>query len=163
MGPDRAADGDRLARVRQELTRETGVIPTPEQLAERAEILAERLLELDGYTKEPVSPHTTLSEEGDGEFGDLIEDTDTPAPWEAVTHHLLQDTIRSLFTGMTAREAGIISLRYGLTDGRPHTLEEIGHVYGATRERIRQNEAKTMSKLCHPSRSEVLRDYLDDS
>ncbi|MEU9452399.1 RNA polymerase sigma factor [Streptomyces sp. NPDC048277] len=154
---------NRVARVRRELMRESGTVPTPEQIAERAEVTPERLLELDGYTKEPVSLHATLGEEGDGEFGDLIEDTDTPAPWEAVTHHLLQDTIRSLLTGMTAREAGIVSLRYGLTDGRPRTLEEIGAVYGVTRERIRQIEAKTMSKLRHPSRSQVLRDYLDGS
>ncbi|MEV7392926.1 RNA polymerase sigma factor [Streptomyces sp. NPDC091215] len=154
---------NRVARARRELTRETGTVPTPGQLAERAEITVERLHELDAYTKEPVSLHASLSEDGDGEFGDLIEDTDTPAPWEAVTHHLLQDTIHGLLTGMTAREAGIIALRYGLTDGRPRTLEEIGHVYGVTRERIRQIEAKTMSKLRHPSRSQVLRDYLDGS
>ncbi|MFJ3772019.1 RNA polymerase sigma factor [Streptomyces sp. NPDC090075] len=154
---------NRVARARRELTWETGTAPAPERLAERAEITVERLLELDAYTKEPVSLHARLSEDGDGEFGDLIEDTDSPAPWEAVTHHLLQDTIRGLLTGMTAREAGIVALRYGLTDGRPRTLEEIGQVYGVTRERIRQIEAKTMTKLRHPSRSQVLRDYLDGS
>jgi RNA polymerase primary sigma factor len=153
---------NRVARARRELMQGMGTVPTSEEIAAKAEIPVERLIELDAYTKEPVSLHTALSEEGDGEFGDLIEDTDAPAPWEAATHFFLQDTIRYLLTGMTAREAGIISLRYGLTDGRPRTLEEIGHVYGLTRERIRQIEAKTMTKLRHPSRSQMLRDYLDD-
>ncbi|MFD3588738.1 RNA polymerase sigma factor [Streptomyces sp. NPDC058683] len=154
---------NRVARARRELMLDTGVLPTPQDVAAKAEIPVARLVELDAYTREPVSLHATLNEEGDGEFGDLIEDTDTPSPWASVTHHLLQDTIRGLLTAMTSREAGIIALRYGLTDGRPHTLEEIGVVYGVTRERIRQIEAKTMSKLRHPSRSQVLRDYLDDT
>ncbi|MEU9152760.1 RNA polymerase sigma factor [Streptomyces sp. NPDC048417] len=154
---------NRVARARRELMQDTGALPTPQEVAAKAEIPLARLVEIDAYTREPVSLHASLNEEGDAEFGDLIEDTDTPAPWEAVSHHLLQDTIRGLLTAMTAREAGIIALRYGLTDGRPHTLEEIGVVYGVTRERIRQIEAKTMSKLRHPSRSQVLRDYLDDT
>ncbi|MGW4870186.1 RNA polymerase sigma factor [Streptomyces chartreusis] len=153
---------NRVARARRELMQDTGIMPTPEELAAKAEIPVERLVEIDAYTREPVSLHAALSDDGDGEFGDLIEDTDLPSPWEAVTHHLLQDAIRELLTGMTAREAGIIALRYGLTDGRPRTLEEIGHVYGVTRERIRQIETRTMSKLRHPSRSQALRDYLDD-
>ncbi|TXS46538.1 RNA polymerase sigma factor [Streptomyces sp. uw30] len=153
---------NRVARARRELMQDTGTVPTPEELAAKAEIPVARLVELDAYTKEPVSLHAALGEHGDGEFGDLIEDTDLPGPWESVTHLLLQDAVRGLLTGMTAREAGIISLRYGLTDGRPRTLEEIGHVYGVTRERIRQIEARTMSKLRHPSRSQTLRDYLDD-
>ncbi|MGW7243989.1 RNA polymerase sigma factor [Streptomyces sp. NPDC054804] len=154
---------NRVARARRELIQQTGVPPTLQDVAAKAEIPVERLVELDAYTREPVSLHAALSEEGEGEFGDLIEDTDAPAPWEAVTHLLLQETIRSLLTDMTARESGIIALRYGLTDGRPRTLEEIGVVYGVTRERIRQIEARTMTKLRHPSRSQVLRDYLDDT
>ncbi|MGW6908554.1 RNA polymerase sigma factor [Streptomyces sp. NPDC054940] len=153
---------NRVARVRRELFRDTGAEPTPEQVAEKAEVPVERLAELDGYTKEPVSLHVALSDEGDGEFGDLIMDSDTPSPWDMVGFSLLQQALRSLLAQMTAREAGIISLRYGLFGGQPRTLEEIGKVYGVTRERIRQIEAKTMCKLRHPSRAQALRDYLDD-
>ncbi|WP_030599289.1 sigma-70 family RNA polymerase sigma factor [Streptomyces fulvoviolaceus] len=153
---------NRVARIRRELLHDTGHEPTPEEVAEKAELPVERLAELNAYTKEPVSFNIALSDEGDTEFGDLIMDSDSPSPWESVTFDLLQRTIKSLLADMTAREAGIISLRYGLFGGRPRTLEEIGKIYGVTRERIRQLEAKTMSKLRHPSRSQVLRDYLND-
>ncbi|WP_442819045.1 RNA polymerase sigma factor [Streptomyces sp. NBC_01235] len=153
---------NRVARVRRELILDTGAEPTPQELAEKAGIPVERLAELSAYTKEPVSLDTTLSEDGNTEFGDLIMDSDSPSPWEMVTFDLLQGTLRSVLADLTPREAGIISLRYGLFGGRPRTLEEIGQVYGVTRERIRQIEGKTMSKLRHPSRSHVLRDYLGD-
>ncbi|MER5226337.1 RNA polymerase sigma factor [Streptomyces flaveus] len=153
---------NRVARVRRELLHDTGQEPTPEEVAEKAEISVERLTELSAYTKEPVSLDITLSDDGDTEFGDLIMDSDSPSPWETVTFGLLQRAIQTLLAEMTQREAGIISLRYGLLGSRPRTLEEIGQIYGVTRERIRQIEAKTMSKLRHPSRSHVLRDYLAD-
>ncbi|MEW2114092.1 RNA polymerase sigma factor [Streptomyces sp. NPDC005474] len=152
---------NRVARTRRELIQDHGTEPSPQELAEKAGVPVERLSELAAYTKEPVSLHTTLGEDGDGEFGDLIEDRDSVTPMDMVTFLLLQETIRSILAEMTPREAGIISLRYGLSGGRSRTLEEIGQVYGVTRERIRQIESKTMSKLRHPSRSQVLRDYLD--
>lgn len=151
---------NRVARVRREFVRDTGTEPTPEQLAERADISPERLSELDGYTKEPVSLDTQLADDSGTEFGDLIVDADAPTPDEQVSFGLLQDALRLILGQMTARESGIIALRYGLFGGRPRTLEEIGAVYGVTRERIRQIESKTMSKLRHPSRSQALRDYL---
>ncbi|GAB2965794.1 hypothetical protein GCM10023080_029320 [Streptomyces pseudoechinosporeus] len=153
---------NRVARVRRELLHDTGQEPTPEEVAEKAEIPVERLTELNAYTKDPVSLDITLSDDGDTEFGDLIMDSDSPSPWEMVTFGLLQQAIQTILAEMTQREAGIISLRYGLFGGHPRTLEEIGQIYGVTRERIRQIEAKTMSKLRHPSRSHVLRDYLAD-
>ncbi|WP_327698766.1 RNA polymerase sigma factor [Streptomyces sp. NBC_00459] len=152
---------NRVARTRRELIQDFGTEPTPEELAEKAGVPVERLPELTAYTREPVSLHTALGEDGDGELGDLIEDRDSVTPMEMVTFLLLQETIQSILAEMTPREAGIISLRYGLSGGRTRTLEEIGQVYGVTRERIRQIESKTMSKLRHPSRSQVLRDYLD--
>ncbi|MFI2193302.1 RNA polymerase sigma factor [Streptomyces coeruleorubidus] len=153
---------NRVARVRRELLHDTGIEPTPQEVAEKAEVPVERLAELNAYTKDPVSLDVTLSDDGDTEFGDLIMDGDSPSPWEMVTFGLLQRTIQTLLADMTPRESGIISLRYGLSGGRPRTLDEIGQIYGVTRERIRQIESKTMSKLRHPSRSQVLRDYLDD-
>ncbi|MDX2548277.1 RNA polymerase sigma factor [Streptomyces sp. WI04-05B] len=152
---------NRVARTRRELIQDFGTEPTPEELADKAGVPVERLPELAAYTREPVSLHTALGEDGDGEFGDLIEDRDSVTPTDMVTFLLLQETIQSILAEMTPREAGIISLRYGLFGGRTRTLEEIGQVYGVTRERIRQIESKTMSKLRHPSRSQVLRDYLD--
>ncbi|NEA66908.1 RNA polymerase sigma factor [Streptomyces sp. SID12488] len=152
---------NRVARTRRELIQDFGTEPTPEELAEKAGVPVERLPELSAYTREPVSLHTALGEDGDGELGDLIEDRDSVTPMEMVTFLLLQETIQSILAEMSPREAGIISLRYGLSGGRTRTLEEIGQVYGVTRERIRQIESKTMSKLRHPSRSQVLRDYLD--
>ncbi|MEX3099321.1 MULTISPECIES: RNA polymerase sigma factor [unclassified Streptomyces] len=152
---------NRIARVRREIIHDTGIEPTPAQLAEKADVPVERLAELDGYTREPVSLDTTLADDSGTEFGDLIVDADVPSPVEQVAFGLLQQTLRAMLAEMTAREAGIIALRYGLFGGRPRTLEEIGLVYGVTRERIRQIESKTMAKLRHPSRSQALRDYLD--
>ncbi|AXG79459.1 RNA polymerase sigma factor [Streptomyces paludis] len=152
---------NRVARTRREMMQDLGTEPAPEDLAEKTGVPVEKLVELVGYTKEPVSLHTALGDDGHAEFGDLIEDSDAPSPVDSVTFLLLQEAIRTLLAGMTPREAGIISLRYGLTGLRAQTLEEIGTVYGVTRERIRQIESKTMSKLRHPSRSQALRDFLD--
>ncbi|MEU3855148.1 RNA polymerase sigma factor [Streptomyces sp. NPDC029554] len=152
---------NRVARVRREYERDTGREPTPEELADKAGVPVERLPELDCYCREPVSLQMSLRDDGDAEFGDLIMDSDVPTPWDTVTYGLLQDTIRDLLAEMAPREAGIIARRYGLYGGRSCTLEEIGRVYGVTRERIRQLEARTMSKLRHPSRSRLLSDFLD--
>ncbi|MER7787148.1 RNA polymerase sigma factor [Streptomyces sp. NPDC097640] len=152
---------NRVARTRRELMQDTGVEPTPEELAEKAGLPLERLIQLQGYSKEPVSLDMAFAEDSGTEFGDVIVDGDSPSPWDMVTFGLLREAIQGILAEMTPREAGIISLRYGLLGGRARTLEEIGQVYGVTRERIRQIEAKTMSKLRHPSRSQALRDYLD--
>ncbi|MGP4050510.1 RNA polymerase sigma factor [Streptomyces sp. 2A115] len=151
---------NRVARLRRELLHELGVEPTLEEVAEKMELPVAKIIELDGYIKEPVSLHMPLGEDGGTELGDVIEDSETVSPFDMVTFRLLKETIQSVLSTMTAREAGIIALRYGLHDGQAKTLEEIGQVYGVTRERIRQIESKTMSKLRHPSRSEALRDYV---
>ncbi|WP_411088752.1 RNA polymerase sigma factor [Streptomyces sp. 061-3] len=153
---------NRVARVHREFLRDTGIEPTPEELAEKAEVPVEKLPQLAAYTKEPVSLDVNLNEDGSAAFRDLIVDSDSPTPWEMVTFEFLRQAIRTVLADLSPREAGIISLRYGLSGGRPQTLEEIGHVYGVTRERIRQIESRTMSKLRHPSRSHVLRDYLSN-
>ncbi|MER5280016.1 RNA polymerase sigma factor [Streptomyces sp. NPDC002809] len=154
---------NRVTRVRRELVHSTGNEPAPEEVAEKVGIPVERLAELDAYTREPISLDTTLFDDGSAEFGDLIMDSDSPSPWDVVTFGLLQQAIQSMLAEMTPREAGIISLRYGLMGGSPKTLEEIGKVYGVTRERVRQVEAKTICKLRHPSRSQALRDYFEDT
>ncbi|MEV6134247.1 RNA polymerase sigma factor [Streptomyces violaceusniger] len=153
---------NRVARVRRQLTKENGTEPAPEELAEKAGVPVGRLAELEAYDKEPISLDTTLSDAGDTEFSDLLVDSESPSPWEMVTFGLLQGAIQDFLTEMTPREAGVISLRYGLLGRRAQTLEQIGRVYGVSRECIRQIETKTISKLRHPSRSRVLRDYLDD-
>nr|QIY65469.1 RNA polymerase sigma factor [Streptomyces sp. RPA4-2] len=154
---------NRMAKVRREIIQDTGADPTQEELARRLDVPVEKITEIENYTKEPVSLHTPLGEEGGTELGDVLEDSETISPADMVTFLLLKDAIQAVLANMTAREAGIITLRYGLMDGQARTLEEIGQVYGVTRERIRQIESKTMSKLRHPSRSEALRDYLDVS
>ena len=151
---------NRVARLRREMLQELGVEPTLEQVAGRMELPISKIIELDGYSKDPVSLHLPLGEDGGSELGDVIEDSESVSPFDAVTFLLLKDTIQEILAHMTPREAGIITLRYGLLDGQAKTLEEIGQVYGVTRERIRQIESKTMSKLRHPSRSQALRDYV---
>jgi RNA polymerase sigma factor (sigma-70 family) len=141
----------------QDLGRE----PTPEELAVELDMTPEKVIEVQKYGREPISLHTPLGEDGDSEFGDLIEDSEAIQPGEAVSFTLLQEQLHSVLDTLSEREAGVVSMRFGLTDGQPKTLDEIGKVYGVTRERIRQIESKTMSKLRHPSRSQVLRDYLD--
>jgi len=152
---------NKLARVQRQLLQDLGREPTPEELAVELDLTPEKVVEVRQYGREPISLHTPLGEEGDSEFGDLIEDSEAIQPGEAVSFTLLQEQLQSVLETLTEREAGVVSMRFGLTDGQPKTLDEIGKVYGVTRERIRQIESKTMLKLRHPSRSAVLRDYLD--
>ncbi len=152
---------NKLARVRRRLLQDLGREPTPDELAVELDMTPERVIEVQKYGREPVSLHTPLGEDGDSEFGDLIEDSEAIQPGEAVSFTLLQEQLHSVLDTLSEREAGVVSMRFGLTDGQPKTLDEIGKVYGVTRERIRQIESKTMSKLRHPSRSTLLRDYLD--
>jgi RNA polymerase primary sigma factor len=151
----------KLARMQRQMLQELGREPTPQELAAGLDMTAERVVEVQKYGREPISLDTPLGEDGDSEFGDLIEDSEAIEPGEAVGFTLLQEQLTSVLGTLSEREAGVVSLRFGLTDGQPKTLEEIGKVYGVTRERIRQIESKTMSKLRHPSRSKLLRDYLD--
>jgi RNA polymerase primary sigma factor len=151
----------KLARVQRQLLQDLGREPTPEELAVELDMTPERVIEVLKYGREPISLHTPLGEDGDSEFGDLIEDSEAIEPGEAVSFTLLQEQLHSVLGTLSEREAGVVSMRFGLTDGQPKTLDEIGKVYGVTRERIRQIESKTMSKLRHPSRSTLLRDYLD--
>jgi RNA polymerase primary sigma factor len=151
----------RLAQVRRQMLQDLGREPTAEELAAELDMTPERLIEVQKYGREPISLHTPLGEDGDVEFGDLIEDSEAVQPGDAVSFTLLQEQLRSVLDALSEREAGVVSMRFGLTDGQPKTLDEIGKVYGVTRERIRQIESKTMSKLRHPSRSQILRDYLD--
>jgi RNA polymerase primary sigma factor len=151
----------KLARVQRQMLQDLGREATPEELAAELDMTPEKVIEVQGYGREPISLHTPLGEDGDSEFGDLIEDSEAIQPVEAVSFTLLQEQLHSVLGTLSEREAGVVSMRFGLTDGQPKTLDEIGKVYGVTRERIRQIESKTMSKLRHPSRSALLRDYLD--
>ena len=152
---------NKLARVQRQMLQDLGREPTPDELAIELDMTPEKVVEVQKYGREPISLHTPLGEDGDSEFGDLIEDSEAIQPGEAVSFTLLQEQLHSVLDTLSEREAGVVSMRFGLTDGQPKTLDEIGKVYGVTRERIRQIESKTMSKLRHPSRSDVLRDYLD--
>ncbi|MEU7189222.1 RNA polymerase sigma factor [Streptomyces sp. NPDC045369] len=152
---------NKLARVQRQMLQDLGREPTPEELAKELDMTPEKVIEVQKYGREPISLHTPLGEDGDSEFGDLIEDSEAVVPADAVSFTLLQEQLHSVLDTLSEREAGVVSMRFGLTDGQPKTLDEIGKVYGVTRERIRQIESKTMSKLRHPSRSQVLRDYLD--
>jgi RNA polymerase primary sigma factor len=152
---------NKLARVQRQMLQDLGREPTPEELAKELDMTPEKVVEVQKYGREPISLHTPLGEDGDSEFGDLIEDSEAVVPSDAVSFTLLQEQLHAVLDTLSEREAGVVSMRFGLTDGQPKTLDEIGKVYGVTRERIRQIESKTMSKLRHPSRSQVLRDYLD--
>ena len=152
---------NKLARVQRQMLQDLGREPTPEELAKELDMTAEKVDEVQKYGREPISLHTPLGEDGDSEFGDLIEDSEAIVPADAVSFTLLQEQLHHVLDTLSEREAGVVSMRFGLGDGQPKTLDEIGKVYGVTRERIRQIESKTMSKLRHPSRSQVLRDYLD--
>jgi RNA polymerase primary sigma factor len=152
---------NKLARVQRQMLQDLGREPTPEELAVELDMTPEKVIEVQKYGREPISLHTPLGEDGDSEFGDLIEDSEAIQPSDAVGFTMLQEQLHSVLDTLSEREAGVVSMRFGLTDGQPKTLDEIGKVYGVTRERIRQIESKTMSKLRHPSRSQVLRDYLD--
>jgi RNA polymerase primary sigma factor len=152
---------NKLARVRRQMLQDLGREPTLDELGIELEMTPERVVEVQKYGREPVSLDTPLGEDGDSEFGDLIEDSEAIQPGEAADFTMLQEQLHSVLGTLSEREAGVVSMRFGLTDGQPQTLEEVGKVYGVTRERIRQIESKTMSKLRHPSRSNLLRDYLD--
>ena len=152
---------NKLARVQRQMLQDLGREPTPEELAKELDMTPEKVVEVQKYGREPISLHTPLGEDGDSEFGDLIEDSEAIVPADAVSFTLLQEQLHHVLDTLSEREAGVVSMRFGLGDGQPKTLDEIGKVYGVTRERIRQIESKTMSKLRHPSRSQVLRDYLD--
>jgi len=152
---------NKLARVQRQMLQDLGREPTPEELAKELDMTPEKVVEVQKYGREPISLHTPLGEDGDSEFGDLIEDSEAVVPADAVSFTLLQEQLHQVLDTLSEREAGVVSMRFGLQDGQPKTLDEIGKVYGVTRERIRQIESKTMSKLRHPSRSQVLRDYLD--
>jgi RNA polymerase primary sigma factor len=152
---------NKLARVQRQMLQDLGREPTPDELAKELDMTPEKIVEVQKYGREPISLHTPLGEDGDSEFGDLIEDSEAIVPADAVSFTLLQEQLDQVLVTLSDREAGVVKMRFGLTDGQPKTLDEIGKVYGVTRERIRQIESKTMSKLRHPSRSQVLRDYLD--
>jgi RNA polymerase primary sigma factor len=151
---------NKLARVQRRMLQEVGREPTPEELAAELDMTPEKVIEVQKYGREPISLHTPLGTERDGEFGDLIEDSEAIQPGEAVGFTLLQEQLHSVLGTLSEREAGVVSMRFGLADGQPQTLDQIGKIYGVTRERIRQIELKAMSKLRHPSRSNILRDYL---
>ena len=150
-----------LASVQRDLRQSLGREPTPVELAREMDITPKKVLELQQYAREPISLDQTIGEEGDSRLGDFIEDSQAVVAMDAVSLLLLREDLQSVLATLSEREASITRLRFGLIDGRPRTLDEIGRVHGVTRERIRQIETKTMSKLRHPSRSRVLRDYLD--
>jgi RNA polymerase primary sigma factor len=152
---------NKLARVQRHLFQTLGREPLPEELAKELDMTPEKVIEVQKYGREPISLQTPLGEEGDSQFGDLIEDSEAMVAIDAVSFTLLREQLGRVLDTLSEREAGVVTMRFGLTDGQPKTLDEIGKVYGVTRERIRQIEAKTMSKLRHPSRSQTLRDYLD--
>lgn len=152
---------NKLGRIQRELLQDLGREPTPQELAREMDISEEKVLEIQQYAREPISLDQTIGDEGDSQLGDFIEDSEAVIAVDAVSFTLLQDQLQDVLHTLSEREAGVVKLRFGLTDGMPRTLDEIGQVYGVTRERIRQIESKTMSKLRHPSRSQVLRDYLD--
>jgi RNA polymerase primary sigma factor len=152
---------NKLGRIQRELLQDLGREPTPEELAKEMDITPEKVMEIQQYAREPISLDQTIGDEGDSQLGDFIEDSEAVVAVDAVSFSLLQDQLQQVLQTLSEREAGVVRLRFGLTDGQPRTLDEIGQVYGVTRERIRQIESKTMSKLRHPSRSQVLRDYLD--
>jgi len=152
---------NKLGRIQRELLQDLGREPTPEELAKEMDITPDKVLEIQQYAREPISLDQTIGDEGDSQLGDFIEDSEAVVAVDAVSFTLLQDQLQAVLQTLSEREAGVVRLRFGLTDGQPRTLDEIGQVYGVTRERIRQIESKTMSKLRHPSRSQVLRDYLE--
>ncbi len=153
---------NKLARVQRQLLQDLGREPTPEELARELDMTPEKVVEVQKYGREPISLSTPLGEDGDSEFGDLIEDTEAVVPADAVGFTMLQRELERILESLHPREAGVIRSRFGLGDGVQKTLDQIGEEFGVTRERIRQIESKTMSKLRHPSRSQMLRDYLEN-
>ncbi len=152
---------NKLGHMKRGLLEDLGREPTPDELAKEMDITPEKVLAIQRYAREPLSLDQTIGDEGDSQLGDFIQDSEAVLAIDAVSFTLLQKHLRSVLATLSEREASIVQLRFGLTDGQPRTLDEIGHVHGISRERIRQIESKTMSKLRHPSRSQVLRDYLE--
>lgn len=152
---------NKLNRVQRQLIQELGRDPQPEEIAKEMQISVERVREISKISQEPVSLETPIGEEEDSHLGDFIEDEDALAPAEAASFFLLKEQLDDVLGTLTPREKKVLQLRFGLEDGRSRTLEEVGHVFGVTRERIRQIEAKALRKLRHPSRSKKLKDYLD--
>ncbi|HZG94828.1 MAG TPA: RNA polymerase sigma factor [Mycobacteriales bacterium] len=152
---------NKCVRIQRQLLSELGREPTPEEIAKEMELTPEKVREIQKYGQEPISLETTIGDEGDSQLGDFIEDSDAVVPADAAAFILLQEQLDAVLYTLSEREKKVIQLRFGLTDGRSRTLEEVGHEFGVTRERIRQIESKTLSKLRHPSRSQKLRDYLD--
>ena len=152
---------NKLGRIQRELLQDLGREPTPEELAKEMDISAEKVLEIQQYAREPISLDQTIGDEGDSQLGDFIEDSEAVVAVDAVSFTLLQDQLQSVLQTLSEREAGVVKLRFGLTDGQPRTLDEIGQAHGVTREHVRQIETRTLAKLRHPARSWLLRDYLD--
>lgn len=152
---------NKLIRVQRQLLQEYGRDPLPEEIAKEMGITVERVREILKVAQEPVSLETPIGEEEDSHLGDFIEDEDAPAPAEAAGYQLLKEQLEEVLDTLTNREEKVLRLRFGLNDGRARTLEEVGQVFGVTRERIRQIEAKALRKLRHPTRSKKLKDYLD--
>ena len=152
---------NKLTRVQREMLQELGREPTPEELAKELDMTPEKVVEIQGYAREPVSLETTIGDDQDSNLGDFIEDADAPIAADVVSYGLMQEQLNEVLRTLTDREAAVVKMRFGLVDGQPRTLDEIGREFGLTRERIRQIESKTLSKLRHPSRSQKLRDYLD--
>jgi RNA polymerase primary sigma factor len=152
---------NKLIRVQRSLLQELGREPTPEEIAEQMELTPEKVREIIKVSQEPVSLETPIGEEEDSHLGDFIEDADAVVPIDAASFILLQEQLEDVLNSLNEREKEVIRLRFGLTDGHPRTLEEVGREFGVTRERIRQIESKTLAKLRHPTRSAKLRDYLE--
>jgi len=152
---------NRLLRVTRELVQELGREPDVEEIAARMDMSPEKVLEIMKISQEPVSLETPVGEEHDSSLGDFIEDQDAPAPTEEAAYHMLREQLGEVLDTLTDREESVLRLRFGLDDGRARTLEEVGQVFGVTRERIRQIEAKALRKLRHPSRSKRLKDFLE--
>ncbi len=153
---------NKLVRIQRQLLQELGHEPTPEEIAERMEMSPERVLEIQKISQEPVSLETPIGEEEDSQLGDFIEDDAAVAPPDAASYVLMKEKLNEVLDELAERERKVISLRFGLEDGHPHTLEEVGREFGVTRERIRQIESKTLAKLRHPSRSSSLKGFLEE-
>ena len=153
---------NKLVRIQRQLLQELGREPTPEEIGKEMGLPAERVREIQKISQEPVSLETPIGEEEDSQLGDFIEDDAAVVPPDAASFSMLQEQLSKVLDGLAERERKVISLRFGLEDGHPRTLEEVGREFGVTRERIRQIESKTLAKLRHPSRSSKLKDYLED-